>query len=50
MHFLTASYDQLSHWLLSYVDAVEVVSPDALKHAMAEYAARLFAHYHPSQA
>jgi predicted DNA-binding transcriptional regulator YafY len=50
MHFLTASYDHLSHWLLSYVDTVEVVSPDALKHSLAEYAARLFTHYHPSQA
>lgn len=48
MHFLTASYDHLSHWLLGYVDTVEVVSPDALKRSMAEHAARLFAHYHPS--
>lgn len=46
MHFLTPSYDYLSHWLLSYVDTVEVVSPDALKASMAEHAKRLFTHYH----
>ena len=28
MHFLTASYDMLAHWLLGFVDAVEVVSPE----------------------
>jgi predicted DNA-binding transcriptional regulator YafY len=48
MHFLTASYDHLSHWLLCYVDTVEVISPQALKQLMAEHAVRLFAHYHPS--
>lgn len=47
MHFLTASYDHMSHWLLSYVDAVEIVSPNRLKQSMARHAARLFAHYHP---
>lgn len=49
MHFLTASYDHLSHWLLSYVDTVEVISPEALKKRMAEHASRLFAHYHSSE-
>jgi len=48
MHFLTASYDHLTHWLISYIDTVEVVSPDALKQSMAEHVARLFAHYHPA--
>jgi predicted DNA-binding transcriptional regulator YafY len=47
MHFLTPSYEHLSHWLLSYVDTVEVISPDTLKQSMAEHAARLFAHYNP---
>ena len=46
MHFLTASYDYLAHWLLGFVDAVEVVSPDALKKTMVEHAERLYAHYH----
>jgi predicted DNA-binding transcriptional regulator YafY len=46
MHFLTASYDHMAHWLLSYVDAVEIVSPDRLKELMAHHAARLFTHYH----
>ncbi len=49
MHFLTASYDHMAHWLLSYVDTVEVISPEALKQLMAEHAARLFTHYHPSE-
>jgi predicted DNA-binding transcriptional regulator YafY len=48
MHFLTASYDHMSHWLLGYVDSVEVVSPDALKAAMADHVQRLYAHYHPA--
>lgn len=47
MHFLTASYEHLAHWLLGYIDAVEVVSPESLKKTMAEHAERLFVHYHP---
>ena len=46
MHFLTASYDYLSRWLLGYVEAVEVVSPKALKDVLAAHARRLYAHYH----
>lgn len=45
MHFLTASYNYLARWLLSYLDAVEVVSPDKLKKIMAASAKRLYAHY-----
>jgi predicted DNA-binding transcriptional regulator YafY len=48
MHFLTPSYEHLSHWLLSYVDTVEVVSPDTLKASMAAHAERLFNHHRPS--
>jgi len=47
MHFLTASYDQLAHWLLGFVDTVEVVSPDALKKIMADHARRLYVHFCP---
>jgi predicted DNA-binding transcriptional regulator YafY len=47
MHFLTASYDHLSHWLISYIDTVEVISPVALKRSLAEHAARIYAHYYP---
>ena len=49
MHFLTASYDHLTHWLISYIDTVEVISPDALKQSMTEHVARLFAHYQPAR-
>ena len=45
MHFLTSSYDHLARWLLSYLDAVEVVSPASLKEIMADYAERLYAHH-----
>lgn len=45
MHFLTASYDHLARWLLSYLDTVEVVSPDALKKIMADGAKRLYTHH-----
>lgn len=48
MHFLTASYDMLAHWLLGFVDTVEVVSPEPLRKIMADHAERLYAHYHPS--
>lgn len=41
MHFLTASYDALSRWLLSFVDAVEVVSPDRLKTIVRQHVHRL---------
>jgi predicted DNA-binding transcriptional regulator YafY len=46
MNFLTSSYDYMSHWLLGYVDAVEVVSPPSLKQTLADYAERLYRHYH----
>jgi predicted DNA-binding transcriptional regulator YafY len=48
MHFLTSSYDYLARWLLSYLEAVEVVSPESLKKIMAGYAERLYAHHHLS--
>ncbi len=47
MHFLTASYDMLAHWLLGFVDAVEVISPEPLIKIMTGHAERLYAHYHP---
>ena len=47
MHFLTSSYDYLSHWLIGFVDMVKVVSPESLKQSMAEHAARLYAYYCP---
>lgn len=46
MHFLTASYDALSRWLLSFVDAVEVVSPDQLKSFMHQHVQRLSQCHH----
>jgi predicted DNA-binding transcriptional regulator YafY len=50
MHFLTASYDYLARWLLSYTDAVEIVSPDELKKIMIESAERLYRHYPSTRA
>ena len=47
MHFLTSSYDMLAHWLLGFVDAVEVVSPEPLGEIMADHVKRLYNHYHP---
>ena len=45
MHFLTVSYDMLAHWLLGFVDTVEVVSPEPLKEIMAEHVKRFFVQY-----
>ncbi len=45
MQFLTASYDHLSRWLLSFTDSVEVVSPDALKTIIRQHARCLFEHH-----
>lgn len=45
MHFLTASYDYFSRWLLSFVDRVEVISPDRLKTVLRQHARRLNDHY-----
>jgi predicted DNA-binding transcriptional regulator YafY len=46
MHFLTGSYRYMARWLLSYMEDVEVVSPDALKEIVRTYSRRLYAHYH----
>jgi predicted DNA-binding transcriptional regulator YafY len=48
MHFLTSSYSYLARWLLSYVDAVEVVSPESLIKIMAGHSRKLYAQYHSS--
>jgi predicted DNA-binding transcriptional regulator YafY len=45
MHFLTASYEGIARWLLSFVDAVEVISPDPLKTVLRRHSCRLYEHY-----
>lgn len=50
MYFLTASYDHISRWLLSFVDAVEVISPDRLKSTLRQHASRLYRHHHKQTA
>jgi predicted DNA-binding transcriptional regulator YafY len=45
MHFLTASYEGIARWLLSFVDAVEVISPDPLKAIIRKHACRLCDHH-----
>jgi predicted DNA-binding transcriptional regulator YafY len=45
MHFLTASYEGIARWLLSFVDAVEVISPEPLKAVLRRHARRLFEHH-----
>ena len=45
MHFLTASYDGLARWLLSFVDAVKVISPEPLKAIMRQHVERLSEHH-----
>lgn len=45
MHFLTASYEGIARWLLSFVDAVEVISPEPLKAVLRCHALRLNEHY-----
>jgi predicted DNA-binding transcriptional regulator YafY len=42
MHFLTASYEGLARWLLSFVDAVEVISPEPLKAVLRSHARQLY--------
>ena len=46
MHFLTASYNALSRWLLGFIDAVEVISPDQLKTTLSQHLRRLNDHHH----
>lgn len=45
MHFLTASYEYFSRWLLSFVDAVTVVSPESLKEILNKHVQRLSNHH-----
>jgi predicted DNA-binding transcriptional regulator YafY len=45
MYFLTASYEGIARWLLSFVDAVEVVSPEPLKAVLHHHARRLYEHH-----
>ena len=47
MHFLTSSYELLAHWLLGFVDAAQVVSPEPLKEIMVGHAKCLYSHYCP---
>jgi predicted DNA-binding transcriptional regulator YafY len=44
MQFLTASYDHLSRWLLSFTDSVTVLSPEQLKDIIRQHAQRLMDH------
>jgi predicted DNA-binding transcriptional regulator YafY len=46
MQFLTASYDYLSRWLLSFTDGVTVLSPEPLKAIIRQHAQRLMDHLH----
>lgn len=45
MHFLTASYEGIARWLLSFVDAVEVISPEPLKTVLRRHVERLYEHH-----
>ncbi len=45
MQFLTASYDYLSRWLLSFTDGVTVVSPAPLREVIRNHARRLADHH-----
>jgi predicted DNA-binding transcriptional regulator YafY len=45
MQFLTASYEHLSRWLLSFTDGVTVVSPEPLKARLRAHCRRLFDHH-----
>ena len=45
MHFLTASYDYFSRWLLSFTDSVAVVSPESLKTIMRKHTRQLIDHH-----
>lgn len=45
MHFLTASYEGMARWLLSFVDAVQVISPEPLKAVLRRHVLRLYKHH-----
>jgi predicted DNA-binding transcriptional regulator YafY len=45
MQFLTASYDYLSRWLLSFTDGATVISPDPLKDIIRQHVQRLKHHH-----
>ncbi len=45
MDFLTASYDHLARWLLSFTDGVTVVSPDPLKERLRQHCQSLIDHH-----
>lgn len=45
MEFLTASYDHLARWLLSFSDGVTIVSPEPLKAIIRQHARRLIEHH-----
>jgi predicted DNA-binding transcriptional regulator YafY len=45
MQFLTADLTAMAHWLISFVDAVRIIEPGALRRQMARLAQRLARHY-----
>lgn len=45
MEFLTASYEHLARWLLSFSDGVTIVSPESLKTIIRQHARRLIEHH-----
>lgn len=49
MQFLTASYDYLSRWLLSFTDGVTIVSPEPLKTLIRRHCRRLLNHHQGSR-
>lgn len=46
MSFLTHSYDWLARWLLTLLDGIEVVRPQALSERLQAFAGKLYRHYH----
>ncbi|MEM9325065.1 MAG: YafY family protein [Bacteroidota bacterium] len=47
MKFVTPYYEMLGHWIMSYGDQVEVVSPPELKALTSQYARELAKHHIP---
>ncbi len=45
MDFLTASYDHLSRWLLSFTDGVKIVSPEPLIEQLRKHCRKLIDHH-----
>ncbi|MBU3914543.1 YafY family transcriptional regulator [bacterium] len=45
MDFMISSIPYFSKWILTFIDEVEIVSPNALKKLLKDYAAKLYKHY-----